>query len=62
MKKIYIVQSVDFYDGYWGFAWKVEKAFQAKEDAEKYREQIQGDSRIIEVELDQSQCDQSFFV
>ena len=53
MKKvIYLVETVAFIDGYWGYAWKAEKAFTTKRAAEKYLSSLKEEGRIIEIELE----------
>lgn len=60
MKTIYLVQTVAFIDGYWGYAWKSEKAFTTKEAAEQYLsslEELEGwkakEGRVIEIKLEE---------
>lgn len=58
MKTIYLVQTVDFIDGYWGYAWKSEKAFTTKEAAEQYLSSLGNDwrvkeGRVIEIQLEE---------
>ena len=60
MKKIYLVQTVDFIDGYWGYAYKPQKAFTTKEAAEQYLsslEELEGwkakEGKVVEVKLEE---------
>lgn len=57
-KTIYLVETVDFIDGYWGYAYQAEKAFTTREAAEQYLSSL-GDNwrakegRIIEIQLEE---------
>ena len=52
MKTIYLVETIDFYDGYWGYAYRAEKAFTTKEDAEQYLSSSGEVGRVIKIELE----------
>lgn len=52
MKTIYLVETVDFVDGYWGFAYRAEKAFTTKEAAEQFLSSLNENGRVIEIELE----------
>lgn len=56
MKTIYLVETVAFIDGYWGYAYQAEKAFTTKEAAEQYLSSLGNDwrvkeGRVIEIQL-----------
>ena len=55
-KIIYLVETVDFIDGYWGYAYQAKKAFTTKEAAEQYLSSLGNDwrgkeGRVIEIQL-----------
>jgi len=58
-KIIYLVETVDFIDGYWGYAYSPKKAFTTKEAAEQYLSTLSQElgwkakeGRIIEIKLE----------
>ena len=60
MKKIYLVQTVAFIDGYWGYAYSPEKAFTTKEAAEQYLSSLAQElgwkakeGKVVEVKLEE---------
>lgn len=60
MENIYLVQTVAFIDGYWGYAYKTEKAFTTKEAAEQYLSSLgeelgwrAKEGKVIEIKLEE---------
>lgn len=51
MKKIYLVETVAFIDGYWGYAFSPVKAFTSKEKAEEFLSTLR-EGRVVEIELE----------
>ena len=59
MKTIYLVQTVAFIDGYWGYAYKPSRAFMTKEAAEQYLSSLAQElgwqakeGQIVEIKLE----------
>lgn len=60
MKTIYLVQTVAFIDGYWGYSYKPEKAFTTKGEAEKYLSSLAQElgwkakeGRVVKIKLEE---------
>lgn len=51
MKYIYLVEKVDFIDGYWGYAFAPVKAFASKEKAEEFLSTLK-EGRVVKLELE----------
>lgn len=52
MKNIYLVERVDFIDGYWGYAFAPVKAFMTKEKAEEFLSSLGEEGRVVEIKLE----------
>ena len=52
MQYIYLVEKVDFIDGYWGYAYAPVKAFKSQEKAEEFLETL-GEGRVVKLELEE---------